>query len=176
MLGGSDGMKGHRREEASDGTEREKERERQEGPATKEGTRGEADAGENATIARLIVRSRALTWRPSPPDAAPPSSRTRDSQIRRSCEYTHRHTSQYVHFGLIHKYASSAHMHRSIQYAHQVTLCTPKRMHVRNTAPARKPTATAASVATLIHMLAQARRRSLAAAGSPAERPACRPA
>ena len=30
-------MKGHRREEASDGTEREKERERQEGPATKGG-------------------------------------------------------------------------------------------------------------------------------------------
>ena len=142
----------------------------------KEGTRGEADAGEDATIARLIVRSRSLTWRPSPPDAAPPSARTRDSQIRPSCKHTDRHTIQYVHFGLIHKYASSACRHRSIQYAHQVTLCTPKRMHVRHTAPARKPTATAASVATLIHMLAQARRRSLAAAGSPAERPACRPA
>ena len=83
----------------------------------KKGTRGEADAGENATIARLIVRSRALTWRPSPPDAAPPSARTRDSQIRRSCKHTDRHTIQYVHFGLIHKYASSAYMHRSTQYA-----------------------------------------------------------
>ena len=120
----------------------------------KRGTKGEADAGKDATSARLIARSRALTWRPSPPDAAPPSARTRDSQIRRSCKHTDRHTIQYVHFGLIHKYASSACRHRSIQYAHQVTLCTPKRMHVRHTAPARKPTATAASMATLIHMLA----------------------
>ena len=61
MLGASDGIKGHRREEASDGTERKKERERQERPATKEGTKGEAEAGEDATIAHLIVRSRTVS-------------------------------------------------------------------------------------------------------------------